>query len=255
MLRGLDGRDITTIKNRKVDLRDNAPEAMAMTARQLRQARTNVRTYADTKSKLRAVREALSLDQKYKAARLVKPFIIPVLVALLDTEDLVIRRLVAAKALGVVGDIYGQQERPRLPAPPSEHPMLPASTTPAAVADDPDWPEDRGAPDDQIIDVKPEQPELPIKKSEWQSDCPCGAGHKMSKEEFDRSMAQMGAARSGDCYPSLRLFDVVRHLEAGVDNLEIPKRADLTVRVLADLLHKQQAQNTMRDAATARAAS
>ena len=65
---------------------------------------------AGFKALLRAIRAALSIQQKYTVAELKKPFIVPALVPHLDTSDPMVKELVTRKALGM--ELYPNARAP-----------------------------------------------------------------------------------------------------------------------------------------------
>lgn len=113
----LDSRIVEFHATKEVDLRPGSPQAKAMKENQLAQQQQNIAALAESKALLRAVRGALALRQKYTIDELSRPFVVPALVPDLDTSDPEIRRMVAAKALGIENALFGAGPR-ALPPPP-----------------------------------------------------------------------------------------------------------------------------------------
>jgi hypothetical protein len=106
-LRDFDGRKRRITRERVVDLRKGAPEAEAMSAAQLKGARIHGPAMAESKAANRAVRHLLGISGGYHPAEAERPFVFPALVWVPDTTDPVIKRMVAAERLGIVGDVFG----------------------------------------------------------------------------------------------------------------------------------------------------
>ncbi len=102
-----DGTVVPHIATKELDLRDGSPEMKTMQAKQLSEARRQIVTLCESKALLRMIRAALAMDQKYSVRDLQKPFVVPTLVFVADTSDPEIKRMVAAKAIGVSADLYG----------------------------------------------------------------------------------------------------------------------------------------------------
>jgi len=216
-LQGIDGKDAYTTKCREVDFRPNSPQLENMGDSQLRQARQNVGTLAETKAKLRAIRSAMGLKQRYTLDELSRPFIIPVLVPLLDTSDPAIRRLVAAKALGVVGELYGSMAAKMLPSAQEENPPAGVDMQTGEVIDG-QLVDDQEA-DEYEAPPPAAAPELPA------CSCPCGCHAEIRPEAVTKTIELVGAPRCPKCFPGRSFrYDAHRHL----GSLDLPLRPDLT---------------------------
>jgi hypothetical protein len=221
-LRGVDGKEVDTIKRREVDLRPGAVQIAGMTEKQLAHNRQMIGTFSEGKAHNRAVRQAMNLRQKYTVDELLRPFIIPVLLPLLDTSDVQIRRLVAAHALGVVGDLYGGNRR-QLQAPPQADTVVVDRTTGEDVTDAEVV---KDEPEDIDLTLPPEEAAAPLEVC----GCPvCGCQAEVAKETAAQVKRVLGAVRCKACFPSSG-FDFARHSRGG--NLSIPARPKLTVESL-----------------------
>lgn len=216
-LRGIDGRDNYSEATREVDLRPGSPQLHGMDKRQIDQASQNVGTLAETKGRLRAIRAAMALAQKYTIEEYTKPFIIPVLVPLLDTEDPVIRRLVAANALGIVHQIYGQQPRQLAGATPGSGTMQVDAATGEVI--DADVVGDPVEDDDEDFPAPTVPP--PVATAAHCTDCPCGCTAEVKPQGAAISKDQIGVVRCKACYPWRQTFERARH--EGFQDLKIPK--------------------------------
>lgn len=214
-IREIDGTRSRFPGSKTIDLRDGSPQAAPMTPAQLGMARSHIGTQAETKAFLRACRSALTLPQKYTVSELAKMFVIPTLVFSPDMTQPDIRRMVAARELSLTDALYGPNR---------------------------DVDHARG----QLVDVTPEgelvndPAELPppIKVVEavepaHRNDCPCGDRTPMHEDAALNSNEILGCLRIGPCWPSPKMFDRLKH--AGIPDLKIPKRPDLTVRRLTEL--------------------
>jgi hypothetical protein len=114
----LDGNMVRVPGTKRIDLTDGSPQAVTMKDGQLKQQRAVVAEQAETKALLRAIRAAFGIKQKYTTDELKRPFVIPRLVADLDASDPEIRKLLAAKALGLTVSLFGDGGR-ALPEPPA----------------------------------------------------------------------------------------------------------------------------------------
>lgn len=217
-LRGIDGRDNLTAKTREVDLRDGSPTIEAMrdkngnpNHKQISQARQNVGSLAETKARLRAIRSALALSQKYTLAELERPFVLPVLVALVDVSDPVIRKLVAIKALGMEQVLYG---RPQLGPGVEPQTHAPAGVDQdtgevhdATIIEDDDPAETNraaGAPAEDLSDFDEPAAAAPV------CSCPCGCRLPVSAAAAALTQERRGAVRCASCFPGAR-FDPAKH--------------------------------------------
>lgn len=120
--RGLDNRIQPLMATKEMDLRDGSPAAeeiinagkttqsgMATLAGQ----RAHIVSHAETKAKLRLIREATGLRHSYSAAELTRPFVAARLVFTGDFGDPAINgevaKMVAAQALGLTDALYGRR--------------------------------------------------------------------------------------------------------------------------------------------------
>jgi hypothetical protein len=217
-LKSIDGREVQTIKQKEVDLRPGSPQVERMTDKQLAHNRQMIGTFAEGKAHNRAVRQAMNLKQKYTLQQLERPFIIPVLLPMLDTSDVQIRRLVAAHALGVVGELYGQRERQALPAAQPETVVVDRRSGEVV---------DGELLDDDDFEMPPEEPTHQGKPCT----CPCGCTARVeTAEALSACEKAIGTVRCKDCYPGKR-FDFKRHADLAL-NLKIPSRPEMTVETL-----------------------
>lgn len=104
-IKGLDGRTRTITREYELDLRDGSPAAVKA-GRGLANARIHGAQLCESKASNRAVRAALGL-RAYTVAEAQRPFVFPVLRWVPDPDDVVVRRMIAAKELGIVGEVYG----------------------------------------------------------------------------------------------------------------------------------------------------
>jgi len=133
----LDGSSKEFAATRHVDHRDGSDEIVGWSEKRLAQARKFTPELSETKALSRAIREGLALKQKYTEGELARPFVVPALVFDPDMSDPEIRRMVAARGLGVTDQLYG---------PAKDRPALVAATAP-----------DEPAPAGEVIDVKAER--------------------------------------------------------------------------------------------------
>ncbi len=239
----LDGNRTRIVGTKAVDLRDGSGQTAAMKDRQLAQERANIDTLAETKALLRAIRAAFSLSQKYTVEELNRPFIIPKLVPDLDTSDPVVRQLVAAKALGITGTLYGPDKR-AIEAPEEE-------VRTVTVADD-DYDTETGevretatAEDDrnptQAIsravgpigddDLGGAPPAPAAAAQDHVCTCPCGCQGSITADLAAKSTEQVGAPRCKLCYPA-RFFDYHKHMH--LNSLKLPKYPNGMTPIEAD---------------------
>lgn len=104
-LPAIDGRMLTVIATKRVDLNDDSPEVVGWSDKRLIRARANLLPLAESKALNRAIRSALALRQKYKVSELERPFVIPAIVPDLDADE----NLKAALLQHVMGSLYGVQ--------------------------------------------------------------------------------------------------------------------------------------------------
>jgi hypothetical protein len=108
-IKGIDGRTRRVSREYELDLRGGdggMSPAASKAGNGLRNARIHGAQLAESKASNRAVRAALGL-RAYTVAEARRPFVIPVLRWVPDSSDPEIRRMIAAKELGVIGEIYG----------------------------------------------------------------------------------------------------------------------------------------------------
>ncbi|RLE28291.1 MAG: hypothetical protein DRJ65_00250 [Acidobacteria bacterium] len=74
---------------------------------QIRQERLHIISFAETKAKLRALREALAIKQGTTKEKICRPWVVPTLVADYDTSDPEIKRILVAQRLGAQSALYG----------------------------------------------------------------------------------------------------------------------------------------------------
>lgn len=155
--RGMDGLWRVVPATKEVDLRDGAPDTFTrkgpLSSSALANARRHAAANAETKAILRALRAFLGVRQKYPAAELQKPFVVPVLVPDLDMGDPAQKQAAIAMALGATNALYGAPVAPqaspmvspppgseanplRLEAPPDEAPEALAPTLVGGDVDD-----------------------------------------------------------------------------------------------------------------------
>lgn len=212
----MDGTRRRFVATKGVDYRDGAPQVVAMQPNQIKAARQFVPELAESKALLRAVRGGLALKQKYSVDELAKPFVVPALVFDPDTSDPEIKRMVAAKGLGISDALYG----PRPGAAPAAQqigdgrerpePAQDIETTAVTVDDDPD---DFG------------EPPAPAPKETFPVEanlctCRCECQSEVAQEIADRTRKAAGAVRCGTCYPWSARFDVKKH--QALDALGMP---------------------------------
>jgi len=226
-VRGMHGREITISKDRELDLRPGAPEAQAMTDRQLPRARQTILRVCETKAQLRAMRAVLGLKQAYTEDQARLPFVLTALVANLDLSNPVHANLAAAHALGdgVVQQLYGK--------PPRQQAL----------------PEGVDRKTGEVIDAEPvsrvESYEIPPPDDEpaaaVRCSCPCGCGHELDTEAAERSRATIETERCRRCWPSPKTWDLDKHRGLNDDDdLKIPVRPDLTAGKLRKLAREKE---------------
>lgn len=110
-VKGLDGRMRQVSREYELDLRSSG-EAMSPAAAKAGKGLRNARIYGaslcESKAANRAVRAALGL-RAYTVEEARLPFVVPVLQWVPPTDDPMIRRLVAAKELGLVSELFGAE--------------------------------------------------------------------------------------------------------------------------------------------------
>ena len=108
--KGFDGQERTVTKSVEFDVRQDSPEARKL-GRGLAGARKFGARHAESKAANRAIRSFLGLNGSYTRAAAAKPFVFPKLQWVPDMSDPMIRRMVAAKQLGIVDQLFGAQAR------------------------------------------------------------------------------------------------------------------------------------------------
>lgn len=108
-IKGLDGRTIQVSREHELDLRGHGNDlspAASKAGRGLRNARLHGAQLCESKAANRAIRATFGLGA-FTVDEASRPFVIPVLRWVPDSSDPVIRRMIAAKELGIVRDVYG----------------------------------------------------------------------------------------------------------------------------------------------------
>jgi hypothetical protein len=173
-IRDFDGTLRQVIASKEMDLRPGAPETMKpeyvnsqKTGRMVAQEdtaiadkRRHIQSHAETKAIERGIRLLFSLRQKYTAAELQKPFVVPKLVPALDPSDPEQKAALIQHALGGQAALYGG---PRT--------VEPARMLKAAGDDYEEETVDLGAMPEAPKDAPPAPPELP---PEEPAEPPCG---------------------------------------------------------------------------------
>jgi hypothetical protein len=113
-VRLFDGTERTEIASRELDLRDGAPETLKKDGKEalagLNKLRCVGSQQCESKAKARVIRALLGV-RSYTKDESMRPFVWPALVYMPpDTED--VRRMVAAKELGMVEAMYGPRSTP-----------------------------------------------------------------------------------------------------------------------------------------------
>lgn len=253
----LDGFPRRVTARKEVDLREGRPETMKpewvneggrkrKTGRQvpiddtaLAQKRLHAASNAETKAKLKAIREFFDLPHAEKIEEIRKPIVIPRLVGKLDESDpdvkaaLIQKRVFGSKVLhaGALPAAPGTRETHYLETKPvDEEPQA----APGGwcdfhgIAFDGDCPEcARDAGGDrrgETIDVEAETDDDfdPPEEEDAGPRCGCPCGCKVAPDEAQaaRSKEKVGAVRCGACYPGGD-YDAERH--AGLEKLDLPK--------------------------------
>jgi len=105
-LKGFDGQTRRIVRSKVLDLADGSPEA-GKAGRGLANARAHGPQLCESKAANRAIRAALGLKGAYTPQEARRPFVFPVLTWVPDQDDPEIRRMVAAKELGLVDQLFG----------------------------------------------------------------------------------------------------------------------------------------------------
>ena len=109
-----DGRLKTITGEKEMDLREGSDQLFKiynkkkerMSEEQIFGLRFHILAHAETKAKLRAIREHYGV-RSYTRAEAKRPFLLVVLVPQLDMSDPEVRKMVTANALGIVDQVYG----------------------------------------------------------------------------------------------------------------------------------------------------
>lgn len=191
----LDGRRSRMTATRTIDLRPGSPQREKMSDKQAGQAVQVILENAETKALLRAARAALQLRQKYTVEELSKPFVIPVLVPDLDTSDPEIKRMVAAKALGIESTLYGPPKA--LPSRTIEVGEDTIDTATGEVVDDHAATANSAAAAEDLSDFG----EIPAAAPDPTCACPCGCNQTVSTLVADMTRERGGGVRCRECWP------------------------------------------------------
>lgn len=208
--------------SKELDMRDGAPETMkkgkeALSDAALGDKRRHIVSLCETKAILRALRGLLGLKQKYTAAELKKPFVIPKLVPALDAhmDDPVVKQALLEKALGSASSLYG-----RAPATREIRDAGRGGTIPPLA----ELPE--AAPDDAADIFEPAGED--VGEAIIVCECPCGHQEEITEEIARSTGDKVGSPRCQSCYPSDRTFDFEMHPDDDFD-LGLPSYPGYTV--------------------------
>lgn len=105
-MKGFDGKQRRITRTAEWDLREGSPHAIGMKPGQLAMARRYGAAHAESRAANRVVRAALGLGS-YTLEESRLPFVFPVLMWVPPANDPEIRRMVAAKELGIVAEVFG----------------------------------------------------------------------------------------------------------------------------------------------------
>ena len=108
-MRDLDGRERRVTRSKEVDLRDGAPLTQGKSDRNVKRAREHGAQVCQSKAANRCIRAALGVKGSYEWDESEKPFVFPVLQFVPNMADPMIARMVAAKELGVIDNLFGAQ--------------------------------------------------------------------------------------------------------------------------------------------------
>ena len=184
-MRDLDGRERRITRTKEVDLRDGSALAASMSERQLGRAREHGAANAQSKAANRAIRAALGVKGSYEWGESEKPFVFPVLQFAPDMSDPMIRRMVAAKELGVIDNLFGAQAAAEI-----------ASHDRGEVIDGTALPPQIGQADEpmQSAHVEDEEPagEEPAVRTSYPAGHCCECGIKLAKRTASRTLDQHG---------------------------------------------------------------
>jgi len=107
--KGFDGVERQITKSVEFDVRDGSAE-QSKAGRGLRTVRAFGARHAESKAANRAIRSFLGLNGSYTKDEAARPFVFPKLRWVPDMSDPMIKRMVAAKQLGVIDQLFGAQE-------------------------------------------------------------------------------------------------------------------------------------------------
>lgn len=107
VMTGFDGQRRFVAKSKVVDLREGSDETKGMSPKQLIGARKNGAALCESKASNRVIRAMLGLKGSYTKQEAAQPFVFPTLVFMPDMENPEIAKMVTARALGIVQDVYG----------------------------------------------------------------------------------------------------------------------------------------------------
>jgi len=220
----LDGTVKEFAKTRRVDHRAGADETKGWSEKRLAQARKFTLELAETKALNRAIREGLALKQKYTEAELARPFVVPALVYVADMTDPEVRKMVAAKGLGVVDSLYGPDRQMPISGTGSDvtphreltsgEPGAPAPTLDPQVDA---WIDSLGGPEPESEPVAPQM---------FVCGCPCGDQRQVSSQLAAFTTERVKCVRCRQCYPWGKEFAALRH--ADLPDMEMPGLAGLS---------------------------
>jgi hypothetical protein len=224
-----------------VDYRDGSPQVSAFSAAQLKSARQFVPDLAETKALLRAVRGALALKQKYTVDELARPFVVPALVPNVDMSDPEIKRMVAAKALGVSGQLYGP---PPTEAAPVTHQIGDGRERPepgqvietTVLKDEPEidlGQHNQTGPADSAEDfgMPPAPTQEPV--AILVCECPHGCQAGLTEEVDRMTRERFKAPRCGKCVPWSPKFEQGKHRD--LDDLGIVPKVSGAQAIAANI--------------------
>ncbi len=229
----LDGKLIRIREGKTTDLR--AERTSGWSVERIAMAQERIEEVTETKALLRCIRQLFSLQQKYTSEELLeKPFVIPVLVPAPDMNDPEIKRMVAAKALGLEDVLYGSRpgagkvieaevvtRSSAAPLDADDEPESGAATTSAPVS---------GEADPVYDDLPPPQPQ----GGPPQAVCGCPCGHQVPVKAADAAMCMErlgGSVRCRPCYPGR---DFVYGAHKDLKTLEIKSHPDFTPKMAED---------------------
>ncbi len=256
-VRDFDGMWRQVIKTRAVDLRDGAPETLkpeklekpggrwektgkmvSIDPSALADRRRHIQSLAETKAFHRALRTILTLKQKYTKAELAKPFVVPKLVAALDSSDPEQKRALIDMALGreaaLYGPGYGGNEPTRILKDVTPAPTHRRDVASSAASPDPQQINvekvdvDNGASDFELVDL-PEPGPVAL------CDCPCGDQAEIAEEVARLTTERCGAPRCRECFPG-KGFSLERH--RNLRDLRLPKHPGLTAEQIVTAVQK-----------------